>query len=192
MPIVPETKSWTWVLEKPCPECGFDASTADAREVAEVARVVVGDEAAVPGRGHLVDARHVACRRGQGSDVLAPVVADQEAKVFFDRRQAGQLRGDEGRGDRIVLHAVGRSLDRLVDEEVLRDERDVVVSRALSAHEVAHEVGALALAVAGPGALAQGLREGDDVAHDDDSKTVGFSNREVRLPLLYRTRGLGR
>ncbi|SMQ75020.1 DinB family protein [Agreia sp. VKM Ac-1783] len=38
MPIVPETKSWTWVLEKPCPECGFDASTADAREVAELTR----------------------------------------------------------------------------------------------------------------------------------------------------------
>ena len=39
MPIVPETKSWTWVLEKPCPECGFDASTVDAREVAELTRL---------------------------------------------------------------------------------------------------------------------------------------------------------
>jgi hypothetical protein len=26
MPIVPDTKNWTWVLTKPCPECGFDAS----------------------------------------------------------------------------------------------------------------------------------------------------------------------
>jgi DinB superfamily len=25
MPISPETKSWTWVLERACPECGFDA-----------------------------------------------------------------------------------------------------------------------------------------------------------------------
>src|SRR5207247_859428 len=24
MPIIPDTKDWTWVLEKPCPECGFD------------------------------------------------------------------------------------------------------------------------------------------------------------------------
>jgi hypothetical protein len=23
--IVPDTKDWTWVLERPCPECGFDA-----------------------------------------------------------------------------------------------------------------------------------------------------------------------
>ena len=24
MPIVPEDKDWTWVLERPCDECGFD------------------------------------------------------------------------------------------------------------------------------------------------------------------------
>lgn len=24
MPITPDTKDWTWVLERPCPECGFD------------------------------------------------------------------------------------------------------------------------------------------------------------------------
>lgn len=26
MPITPDTKDWTWVLERPCAECGFDAS----------------------------------------------------------------------------------------------------------------------------------------------------------------------
>ena len=25
-PIVPDDKNWTWVLDRPCPECGFDAS----------------------------------------------------------------------------------------------------------------------------------------------------------------------
>lgn len=25
MPITPDTKNWTWVLERPCPECGFRA-----------------------------------------------------------------------------------------------------------------------------------------------------------------------
>ena len=24
--IVPDTKDWTWVLERPCPDCGFDPS----------------------------------------------------------------------------------------------------------------------------------------------------------------------
>ena len=34
MTITPETKSWTWVLERPCPDCGFDAPALD--------RVIVG------------------------------------------------------------------------------------------------------------------------------------------------------
>ena len=27
MPITPDTKDWTWVLERTCPECGFDVRT---------------------------------------------------------------------------------------------------------------------------------------------------------------------
>jgi hypothetical protein len=27
--ITPDTKDWTWVLERPCPECGFDARAFD-------------------------------------------------------------------------------------------------------------------------------------------------------------------
>ncbi|PPH17682.1 MULTISPECIES: DinB family protein [unclassified Rathayibacter] len=38
MPITPDTKDWTWVLERPCLECGFDASLVDADEVAELIR----------------------------------------------------------------------------------------------------------------------------------------------------------
>ena len=41
MPIIPDTKDWTWVLERPCPDCGFDAidhpregTAADVRGVA--------------------------------------------------------------------------------------------------------------------------------------------------------------
>ena len=29
MPIVPDDKNWTWVLERPCGECGFVAETFD-------------------------------------------------------------------------------------------------------------------------------------------------------------------
>jgi hypothetical protein len=38
MPIVPDDKDWTWVLERPCPECGFDASTVVATDVAGLLR----------------------------------------------------------------------------------------------------------------------------------------------------------
>jgi hypothetical protein len=36
--ITPETKIWTWVLERECPECGFDASITPASEVAALVR----------------------------------------------------------------------------------------------------------------------------------------------------------
>jgi hypothetical protein len=38
MPITPDTKNWTWVLEAPCPQCGFDASTFSERDVAGLVR----------------------------------------------------------------------------------------------------------------------------------------------------------
>jgi len=38
MPITPDTKNWTWVLEKPCPECRFDATTFTAQDVAALLR----------------------------------------------------------------------------------------------------------------------------------------------------------
>lgn len=34
MSIEPDTKDWTWVLERPCPECGFDASVVDTADLA--------------------------------------------------------------------------------------------------------------------------------------------------------------
>lgn len=37
-PIEPDTKNWTWVLEQPCPECGFDAALVDVTEVGSSTR----------------------------------------------------------------------------------------------------------------------------------------------------------
>ena len=34
MPIVPDDKDWTWVLERVCPECGFDTLDVDRDELA--------------------------------------------------------------------------------------------------------------------------------------------------------------
>lgn len=38
MAIVPDDKDWTWVLERPCPDCGFDAAAVAAGEVAGLMR----------------------------------------------------------------------------------------------------------------------------------------------------------
>lgn len=53
--IEPDTKDWTWVLERPCPDCGFDAATLDRDRVPQAIRdnatlwrvVLVDDDAAV-------------------------------------------------------------------------------------------------------------------------------------------------
>jgi len=36
--IEPDDKDWTWVLERPCPECGFDASAIDVAAVGDLVR----------------------------------------------------------------------------------------------------------------------------------------------------------
>jgi hypothetical protein len=38
MTIEPDTKDWTWVLNERCPECGFDGSAIDHRDVAGLVR----------------------------------------------------------------------------------------------------------------------------------------------------------
>ena len=38
MTIEPDTKDWTWVLERRCPECGFDAGELPVSELASAVR----------------------------------------------------------------------------------------------------------------------------------------------------------
>jgi uncharacterized damage-inducible protein DinB len=38
MPITPDTKNWTWVLERPCTEGGFDSSTITFADVPDLVR----------------------------------------------------------------------------------------------------------------------------------------------------------
>ena len=38
MSIEPDSKDWTWVLDRPCPECGFDAASVDVARLPELLR----------------------------------------------------------------------------------------------------------------------------------------------------------
>jgi hypothetical protein len=38
MTITPDDKDWTWVLHRPCPECGFDAALVGRSRLAEATR----------------------------------------------------------------------------------------------------------------------------------------------------------
>ena len=43
MTIIPDTKDWTWVLRRPCPECGFDTQSFAVQAVPEM---IMGNAAA--------------------------------------------------------------------------------------------------------------------------------------------------
>jgi hypothetical protein len=36
--VVADTRDWTWVLDRPCPECGLDVRTIEREQVADVLR----------------------------------------------------------------------------------------------------------------------------------------------------------
>jgi DinB superfamily len=38
VPIAPDDKDWTWVLDRPCPECGLDIRALDVRQVPDMVR----------------------------------------------------------------------------------------------------------------------------------------------------------
>ena len=50
MTIVPDTKDWTWVLERTCRECGYDAAGVSPGDVAGRLRANAGGWQAVLGR----------------------------------------------------------------------------------------------------------------------------------------------
>ena len=41
MPIAPDTQNWTWVLERACPDCGFDSSAVDYDDIPDLIRADV-------------------------------------------------------------------------------------------------------------------------------------------------------
>ncbi len=53
----PEDKDWTWVLERPCPQCGFDAGTVARGDLAAKVRTNAAAWRAVLNRGPVVSMR---------------------------------------------------------------------------------------------------------------------------------------
>ena len=45
--LVPDDKDWTWVIERPCADCGFDAATVDRAELGDAIRGIAATWAEV-------------------------------------------------------------------------------------------------------------------------------------------------
>ena len=52
-----DPKDWTWVLERPCPECGFDAAAIDRGQLGAAIRSNAATWRRLLGRGELVGRR---------------------------------------------------------------------------------------------------------------------------------------
>ncbi|MFE4542562.1 DinB family protein [Arthrobacter sp. NPDC056727] len=92
MPIVPDEKDWTWVLSRPCTQCGFDASTVTP------ATVPGSVESMLP-RWRAVLRRPDASERPDASTWSALEYACHVRDVFslFDRRLNLMLTVDDAR-----------------------------------------------------------------------------------------------
>ncbi len=79
MMIEPDTKDWTWVLDRPCPECGFDAPGLDRDRIPQAIRdnatlwevVLDTDDAAVRPSGHVWSPLEYACHVRDVNELFA-------------------------------------------------------------------------------------------------------------------------
>lgn len=95
MSIPPDTKDWTWVLQAPCAECGFDAQGVTPADVAAALRRVGPVFGAVLGAGD-------AARRRPAPEVWSPLEYAchlRDVARLFDRRLRLMLTSDEPRFD---------------------------------------------------------------------------------------------
>jgi hypothetical protein len=94
MPIIPDTKDWTWVLQRPCPECGFDASAATPATVPATVAGMLPRWRAVLQRP---DAR---ARPDENTwSVLEYACHVRDVFILFDRRLSLMLTDDDARFD---------------------------------------------------------------------------------------------
>ncbi len=58
MALTPDTKDWTWVLDRPCPECGFDPENYPSALFSETLRDCASDWLTVLARNDVCDRKH--------------------------------------------------------------------------------------------------------------------------------------
>jgi hypothetical protein len=119
MAIEPDTKDWTWVLEQPCTECGFDAASFPGETVGDLIRANAAAWPAVLAR------RDVRERPGDG-EVWSPLeYACHVRDVYriYDYRLGLMLREDDPsypNWDQDETAVADRYLEQ--DPERVRDE----------------------------------------------------------------------
>jgi len=131
--VGPDTKDWTWTLERPCPECGFEAGAVIAPQVAEQALSLTA-----PWRG-VLEGADVA--RRPRPDVWSPLEYAchvRDVCRVFEGRVRQMLDGDGARfanWDQDEAAVTGRYREQ--DPAVVADE---LVEAAVALHRTFGEV----------------------------------------------------
>lgn len=89
MSIEPDTKDWTWVLERRCPQCGEDAQRIRPEQVAVLVR-----DCAIQWEKTLTGSDAAAVRRRPGPQVWSPLEYGchvRDVFALFDQRLASML-----------------------------------------------------------------------------------------------------
>ena len=124
MPIQPDDKDWTWVIEKPCPQCEFDASSVNREDIAATIRdnaerwkeALAGRDVAVRPVGHVWSTLEYACHvrdvhRLFGERVRRMLLEDDPQFPNWDQDKAA-VEDDYGSQDPAV---VSRELHEAAD-----------------------------------------------------------------------------
>ena len=143
MTIEPDTKDWTWVLDRPCPECGFVATSFARDDVGAMVRGNVGEwerllsepdaaERAVPDQWSALEyACHVRDVFALFDERLALMLAADDPEFANWDQDATALADRYGEQDPVVVateltvagNAVADSFDSIVGEQWSRTGR---------------------------------------------------------------------
>jgi hypothetical protein len=144
MPITPDAKDWTWVIEERCPECGFDAATTACTDVAPMLRAAIEDWF------HILTTR---------ADARARPSADKWSPTEYGCHVRDVFRVYEGRVQRMLTEDGPHYENWDQDETAITDDY-----ASQEAAEVAHEL-------VGHGAAIAKLFES---VHGDQWQRTGF------------------
>lgn len=127
-PSTPDDADWTWVLTRPCPDCGFDAAATESADVPATLRDAGRAYAAVLGRD---DAR---TRPAPG--VWSPLEYACHVRDVCDVMQ-GRLEQILAGGGEVVHFANWDQDETAVEQQYWRSDPDVVAREVTAAFETA-------------------------------------------------------
>ena len=127
-PSMPDDADWTWVLTRPCPDCGFDAAAVEPADVPALLRDAGQRYAAALGR------EDVRARPAEG--VWSPLEYTCHVRDVCDVMR-GRLEQILAGGGEVVRFADWDQDETAVEQQYWRSDPDVVAREVTAAFEAA-------------------------------------------------------